>query len=143
MLKTTDSVGPAHASPYRTSFMHAFSKSQIAAGTATAVDYAVLFSLVEWAGVWYVVATAIGALAGALTNFVMNRQWSFRATHRHWSGQAVKYFLVSAGSMALNTGGVWAVTEGLKVHYAVSVILVSLLVGVGFNFPLHRYYVFK
>jgi hypothetical protein len=42
----------------------------------------------------------------------------------------------------LNTGGVYATTDGLGLHYAASVILVSLFVGFAYNYPLQRYFVF-
>lgn len=126
-----------------TSLFGSFSRSQISSAIATGVDYVLLFSLVEIFQLWYVLATALGALAGAVTNFAFNRHWSFRATHRQWHAQAVRYSLVSAGSLILNSGGVWMVTEYSGIHYSFSVIGVSIGVGVLFNFPMHRSYVFK
>jgi putative flippase GtrA len=127
----------------RTSLLGSFSRSQVAAAIATGVDFALLFLLTEAFGVWSVVAVALGALAGAITNFLLNRYWSFRAAHDYWRAQAFRYALSSAGSLVLNTAGVYAVTEGLRIHYAISVGVVSILVGVLFNFPLHRYWVFR
>lgn len=120
-----------------------FSRSQVAAAVATGVDFGLLFGLVEVFHLWYVVATALGALAGGITNFLMNRHWSFLATHRAASHQMWRYTWVSLASMGLNTLGVYAMTESLHIHYGISVLLVSTLVGVAFNFPLHRHYVFR
>ncbi len=125
------------------SFLASFSRSQVSAAVATGVDFAVLFGLVELFSVWYVLATAIGALAGAIANFVLNRHWSFEVGHQGWRGQAFRYTVVSAGSLAMNTLGVYVSTDGLGLHYAVSVIVVSLLVALIYNYPLQRYYVFK
>ncbi|MDR3606545.1 MAG: GtrA family protein [Oligoflexia bacterium] len=127
----------------RTTFLGSFSRSQVASAIATGVDYALLFSLVEIAHVWYVLATGLGAFAGALTHFILGRFWSFDATHRHWGPQAYRYALVSAGSLLLNCGGVYLLTGGLGIHYSISVVAMSILVGSAFNFPLHRYYVFR
>ena len=126
----------------RPGFLASFSRSQVAASLATVVDFGLVFLLVELFKVWYVLATALGALAGAVTNFLLNRHWSFRAAHRAWHGQAVKYGLVSGGSLGLNTLGVYVATDGFGLHYAASVILVSLVVGFAYNFPLQRYFVF-
>jgi putative flippase GtrA len=134
---------PSPPLPAQRSFLASFSRSQITSAFATAVDFGLLFSLVEVGHVWYVLATALGALAGAITNFLLNRHWSFDATHGKWEHQAVRYSLVSGGSLLLNSGGVWVVTAGLGIHYAVSVVVVSMLVGVAFNYPLQRYFVFK
>src|SRR5579859_298849 len=128
--------------PSRPGFLESFSRSQVAAFIASVIDYGLVFGLVELAHVWYVIAVATGAFAGALSNFLLNRHWSFRAAHRGWETQAFRYALVSGGSLALNTGGVYVTTDGLGLHYAASVILVSLLVGFAYNYPLQRYYVF-
>jgi putative flippase GtrA len=125
------------------SFIGALSRSQVSAAIATAVDFGLLFSLVELFHVWYVLATASGALAGAVTNFLLNRHWSFAAADQPQGRQAFRYFWVSGTSMLLNTGGVWLFTDALGFHYQYSVIVVSALVGFLFNFPMHRYYVFK
>lgn len=127
----------------RRSFFASFSRSQLSAATATATDFALFFSLVEFFGVWYVAARAMGNSAGAITNFLMNRHWSFAATETAWHRQALRYAWVSVGSMLLNSGGAWFFTEVLRIHYAISVVIVSGLVGILFNFPMHRYYVFR
>jgi putative flippase GtrA len=128
--------------PVRPGFLVSFSRSQVTAFLATVVDFGMVFGLVEIVKVWYVAATAIGAFSGAVTNFLLNRHWSFNAAHRGWGGQAFRYALVSGGSLALNTAGVYAVTDGLGLHYAASVILVSLFIGFAYNYPLQRYFVF-
>lgn len=139
-METTPSIAAAKARP---TFLASFTKSQTAAMVATAADWGILFALVEFFHVWYVLSVAIGAAVGAITNFVMNRHWSFEATHRHWKGQAVRYSIASGLSVLLNTGGVYALTEWYQVHYSISVFAVSIVVGIVFNYPLHRYFVFR
>ncbi len=120
-----------------------FSRAQISSFLATAVDYGILFLFVEVFHIWYVAATAWGAFFGAITNFLLNRHWSFRASEGKWIRQAYRYSIVSIGSLILNTLGVFLVTEYARVHYAVSVVLVAGAVGVLFNYPLHRHYVYR
>ncbi|MCM2324051.1 MAG: GtrA family protein [Oligoflexia bacterium] len=127
----------------RRNFLASFSRSQLSASAATAADFGILFTLVELFGVWYVLATALGTASGAITNFLLNRHWSFQATEARWDLQAAKYAQVAFGSMLLRSGGVYVATDLLGLHYSVSVVSVSLLVGFLFNFPLHRYYVFR
>jgi putative flippase GtrA len=129
--------------PKPPAFLSSFSRAQVASSVASALDYGTLFFLAEICHVWYVLATATGALTGAIVNFIINRHWSFQASHLHWRKQAQRYALVSTGSLLLNTSGVYLVTEYGRVHYAVSVILVSLAVGFLFNYPLHKNYVYR
>ena len=127
----------------RASLIATFSRSQVAAGVATAVDYVVLFGLVELFHVWYVIATAGGAFAGAVANFLLNRYWSFQASEGPWEEQAWRYTVVSGASLFLNAAGVYAVTELFSIHYAFSVLGVSVFIGVFFNYPLHHRYVYR
>lgn len=124
-------------------FWKSFGRAQIASFAASVVDFSVLFTFTEILHVWYVYSTGLGAAAGAVTNFLLNRFWSFEATHIHWGPQATRYALVSAGSLGLNMLGVYAITDGIGLKYGISKLVTAFLVGLLFNFPLHRRYVFK
>ena len=124
-------------------FSHTFLKSQITAVLATAVDFIVLFFLVEFFQVWYVSSAAIAAFCGALTGFLFGRHWAFIAKEDKWHHQASRYVIVAAGSMGLNTLGIYLITEGLSIHYMTSKVIISIIVAVGFNYPLHKYFVFR
>jgi len=123
-------------------FWQSFSRAQVASIAATLVDFGLLVLLVESWGVWYVLATGVGALTGAITNFLMNRHWSFEAGSSGWTGQALRYGLVSGGSLILNVAGVYLVTEAWGSPYAASKLVTALVVGWFFNYPLHRGFVF-
>ena len=119
-----------------------FSKAQLTALSATAVDFGALYSLVEHAHVHYVAATAMGAFAGAVTNFLLNRYWAFESRSDRIRLQGFRYGLVAAGSLGLNTGLVFFFTEFGRLRYLTSKVIAALLVGWVWNYPLHRYYVF-
>jgi putative flippase GtrA len=117
-------------------------RSQVASLTATIVDFTSMIFLVEIGHVWYIAATATGAFLGAVVNFILGRQWTFKAGDQAIHGQVVRYAVVSAVSLLLNSSGVYFFTDHLKIHYAISRAIVALLVGILFNFPLHRRFVF-
>lgn len=129
----------SQASALRATFL----KAQTAAALATALDFAVYVILVELASVWYVLAAAIGALCGAVSNFLLGRHWCFDAHAGHVYGQAWRYAWVSGLSLLLNTGGVYLLADGLGLHYLASRVLIAIVVAVLFNYPLQRFYVFK
>ncbi len=120
-----------------------FSKAQVSALAATVVDFGTLVFLVELLHAAYPFGVATGAFAGAITNFFLNRHWSFQAVGSPLRGQALRYVLVSAGSLVLNTLGVIFWTEALQLHYVQSKVLTAVLVGVLFNYPLHRDFVYR
>jgi putative flippase GtrA len=117
-------------------------RSQIASLSATAVDFGSLIFLVEVCGVWYVAATAMGAGLGAIVNFLLGRHWSFTADEQKVSGQALRYAAVAALSLVLNSLAVYLLTAYGDIYYALSRVIAAVLIGLLFNFPLHRRFVF-
>lgn len=117
-------------------------RSQIASLIATAVDFGSLIVLVEVAGMWYVAATATGAGLGAIVNFLLGRHWTFTAGEQSVGGQALRYAAVAVLSLALNSLIVYLLTAYWNIHYAISRIIAAILIGLLFNFPLHRRFVF-
>jgi putative flippase GtrA len=118
-------------------------RSQIASLSATLVDFGSLVFLVEIGRIWYVAATATAALLGASVNFFLGRHWSFVAEHDSIQGQALRYTAVAAASLVLNSSGVYLLTDHLGLHYLISKAITAILVGLLFNFPLHRRFVFR
>ena len=120
-----------------------FLRAQAAAATGTAVDFLVTVALVEGLHSWYLLATALGNAAGGLVNFYLGRHYVFQASQQRAPAQGWRYFLVWLGSMLLNAGGVYLFTHGLHANYLAGKVLVSLVVGVGFNYFLQLYFVFR
>jgi putative flippase GtrA len=118
-------------------------RHQVGAAVATAVDFTAMILLVERLGVSPVIATALGASLGAVTNFLLGRTWIFRRQTGHWAAQAGRYAAVSAASAGLNALGEHVVHDVARVQYVVARVLVSLAVGLLWNFPMHRCFVFR
>jgi putative flippase GtrA len=127
---------------FRSHFFTTFYQSQFAALVATGLDFATLIILVELFHVWYILATAIGALAGGITNFTISRHWVFKCKDEATLSQGTKYILVSASSLLLNVAGVYILTEWFELQYICSKVLTSIAVAFFFNYPLHRFFVF-
>jgi putative flippase GtrA len=127
----------------RTPLLTSLKRSQVAAALASAADYSTLLVLVELVRVWYVIGIAAGGTVGAITNFMLGRAWSFEATHGPVLKQALRYAITSGLSILLNTCGVFILKEYFHAPYLASKILISICVGLFFNFPMHRNFVFK
>ncbi|MCB9334580.1 MAG: GtrA family protein [Flavobacteriales bacterium] len=127
----------------RKAFFISFFQYSAAAIIATMVDFFTLIVLTEFFDVWYVASTAIGALFGAMTNFLVCRYWAFANSSNNLSNQIFKYILVSTGSMCLNTLFVFLLTDLTNINYAISKTITAILVAVFYNFTLQKYFVFK
>lgn len=117
--------------------------AQAAAFIGTVVDFIIVYVLTEWAGLWYVASNAIGATCGAITNFLLGRYWVFISTESKIHHQAFRYALVSAGSVILNTLGVYLLTEFTSLHYMYSKVIVAVFIAFFYNFVLQKNFVYK
>ena len=119
------------------------SQHQLSSLAATGVDYCVMILCVSVFGLGPVLGTVIGAFCGALTSFTLGRRWVFQAHEGDIRGQALRYAAVSALSLCANAGGEWLLVHRLHLHYIVARVITSMVVGIGWNFPMHRHFVFR
>jgi len=60
------------------------------------------------------------------------------------SAQGVRFFLVVCGSILLNTFGEYFFTEMIHIgHYMLARVVTAITVGLCYNFPMQRYFVFR
>lgn len=124
-------------------FFESFAKSQLSSVLATTVDFLVFIFLKDLLGVYYVWASGISAFFGAVVSFLLGRNWAFRRSDGKVSTQAFRYALTSGTSIILNTLGIYLITEHFGISPLISKIIISVMVGVFFNFLMYRYFVYK
>ena len=117
-------------------------RAQMVAVISTTVDFAVTILLKEGIGLSYVNAVAFGACCGAVTAFLLNRNWTFSATNHSPILQASRFALALAGSAALNTLGTWWVTETFGSHYLLSKTCVAVFIGLTYSWFILKFFVF-
>ena len=119
-----------------------FARHQAGGAIASVVDFGLMTAGVELAAMRPSLATALGALGGAITNFILARHLVFRAAAGVAWHQAARYAVVSMVSLLLNAAGEWLLAERLHVGYFGARLLVSAIVAIAWNFPMHRWFVF-
>lgn len=130
-------------STFKVPLITSFLRYNASAYTATFFDYGVFLFCLEILNIYYPIATFIGATTGATVAFLLGRNWTFRNKDEVITKQSMKFLAVVAGSILLNTLGVYLVTEYIGINEKISKIIVAVFVGVGYNFPMQRYFVFK
>jgi putative flippase GtrA len=120
-----------------------FFRYNLVAIIATMVDFGVFLFLSRILEVWYVSAAMAGAVSGGIVAFVFNRNWAFMGKDGKISMQALKYLLVWGGSITLNTLGLYLLVENTNISQVAAKIIVSVMVGYGFNFLMNRFYIFS
>ena len=119
-----------------------FCKAQLSAQMATIVDFTVSFLMAEAVGLWYVHASFLGALSGGVFNCGVNYRWVFQSQQLKKKYVALKYMLVWTGSILLNTGGTYLLTEWSGQYFMLAKVVVAVLIAFLWNYPLQRVFVY-
>ncbi len=120
-----------------------FQRAWVASAVATAVDYGTFTILVEVVGIYTGTSRALGAAIGAVTNFTLNKIYTFRTRDNSVLVEVPRYAAISLTSLLLNTVGVILLSEGLRWNPLVAAAVVGVAVSLGWNLPLHRLFVFR
>jgi putative flippase GtrA len=108
---------------------------------ATAADFLVASSIVYGLRGSPPIATVLGCMVGAVVSFVLTRIWAFDS-HAPWLPQLGRYAFVSAGTAALNGGGV-SMLALLNAPFWLAWWITRAVVFATWSYPLQRDFVFQ
>ncbi len=120
-----------------------FFKAQASSIMASSIDFISTVVMVELLKICALFAGAFGTIIGGIVNFVIGRHWVFNAKNGLVLKQVSRFVLVWMGSFALNFFGFVLMVKVLHRNYFFSKVLVSVLVGISYNYFLQEKYVFK
>ncbi|GAB2572832.1 GtrA family protein [Spirosoma areae] len=123
--------------------MHPFVKVQATSLLASAVDFLITIVGVSLWHSWYLSASLTGAVCGGLVNFVIARAWTFTASNQPVGLQFWRFVLVWLGNTGLNASGLFVATQVLGVQYLLAKLIISILVGVSYNYFFQKDFVFS
>lgn len=115
----------------------------VVAAVALAVDFGSLVALTEGAGLHYLVAAALGFLAGLVTNYLLSVHWVFgrrRLVDRR--AEFAVFAGVGVAGLVWNVALIAGFTELAGLHYAASKAVATVLVF-AWNFGVRRWLLFR
>ncbi|HTQ28656.1 MAG TPA: GtrA family protein [Puia sp.] len=123
--------------------MLTYIKAQAASIVGSLADYAMTLFLVEILHCWYLLGNFVGNITGAIMQFILCRNWAFTAAGEPVRPQVVKFILVWVGNLALSAAGVYSLTHFLGLNYIISKTIVSVFLGLTYNYLLQKWFVFS
>jgi len=108
----------------------------------TIADFGTMVACVELLRLSPVVATAIAATVGAVTNFILGRNWTYEGRSGRVQLQFARYVLVAAVSLGLNTGGEHLFANVIRLQYVLARVITAVIVSNAWNYPMQRFFVF-
>lgn len=106
-------------------------------------DYVAMVSCKEVVGIDAKDAIRISGALGAVVNFSLDRYWAFQKVDSPVGGQVWKFISVVLGGILLKPEATPFVSQVFGIDYKVGRLAVELVVSLGFNYPLQRYWVFR
>jgi putative flippase GtrA len=109
-----------------------FLRYAAAGAVGTALQYALLVALVQFAQAPAVAASTVGAVAGAVVNYALNHRWTFASTRGH--GQALPRFAaVALAGILVNAIVMAATIQLVGAHYlAAQVVATGVVLVAGY-----------
>jgi putative flippase GtrA len=120
-----------------------FIRIQIASILGSAVDYLITIILASFLDTYYLLANFTGNFLGGTIQFWLCRKWAFHAVAGRLNGQIFRFALVFSIGLALSAGGVFVLTRCAHLHYVLSKTIVSILLGVTYNYWFQKRFVFE
>ncbi|MBU7004246.1 MAG: glycosyltransferase family 2 protein [Theionarchaea archaeon] len=117
----------------------------IVGGIGVLLNLAILSLLVDYVGLWYMLAAVITFFIVAVNNFVWNKIWSFRDLRggiRIITSQITKFVGSSLVALGINLSVLYTMVEFLGVWYILGQI-VAICFAVVANFALNSLWVFR
>ncbi|OHA35019.1 MAG: hypothetical protein A3A22_02310 [Candidatus Taylorbacteria bacterium RIFCSPLOWO2_01_FULL_45_34b] len=93
----------------------------VSGGAGVAVYYIGLYTLTEFAHVWYVLSAIIAFVLNFLVNFTLMKLWTFRGKgSKEIKRQLVTYFIMAIGFLVANTTLLYVLVEYAHIQYLVA-----------------------
>jgi len=107
----------------------------------TVAHYAVLISLVQFAQITPVPATALGFITGALVNYGLNYRFVFRSSENH-AKSIPKFYMLALVGFVINNSVVAFLSNWAGLHYLVSQVIATGIVLL-WNFTGNKLWTFR
>lgn len=103
----------------------------ISGTTATLVNFAILYSLTEFVGLWYLFSSIIAFALAVLVSFFLQKFWTFGDDDREkMKQQIVMYYTVATINLGLNTAGMFVLVERFGIWYIFAQVIMTMAISV-------------
>lgn len=110
--------------------------------TGVAVDFGITYIFKEYAKVSKYIANSLGFCTAVVTNYLLNRYWTFGAGSEDVFVQFGTFLAVSLIGLLMNNSIIYLLSEKWKVNFYISKVI-AISVVVFWNFFVNYYYTFR
>lgn len=99
-------------------------------GVSLALDYAILYALTEWAGVYYLYSSAISFSVTVVFNYWLCVVYVFKGAGKQSLRQAIIFFTTGAVGLLLNQLCMWFFVAVAEFHYLIAKLGATVIVTI-------------
>ena len=99
-------------------------------GVSLLLDYAILFALTEWAGVYYLYSSAISFSVTVVFNYWLCIKYVFKGAKKQTPRQAIIFFVTGAVGLVLNQACMWFFVDVAELHYLIAKLGATVIVTI-------------
>jgi len=130
-------------SPKKSSLSAQLFRYFVVGGVAFVVDFALLYLLTEFAGLYYLFSASVAFMAGIAVNYALSVTWVFN--HRSIDNRMHEFAIftiIGILGLAFNAALMWFFTELAGLHYLESKMVAAVLIFL-FNFGARKALLFS
>jgi dolichol-phosphate mannosyltransferase len=106
------------------------------------VNFVIFTLLQKLTPVPLLVDNSIGFMAGGVSNYFLNRAWTFRSTG-HAGKEGAQFLTVSAIALGVSDGVFWLLQHSPLEHHYHTIWFIANVSSIFVNFFLNKYWTFK
>ena len=145
LLKQTKSVRDLLLTPTTNSWLQ-FCRYVLVGGTATLVDWAVLFAVTEFGHIHYLFSAVFGFMAGLITNFALSKWLVFNAkavqARVNPKAEFASYALIGVVGLGLTELILFVLTDFAKIYYMFAKAIATFIV-LFYNYAARKFLLYK
>jgi putative flippase GtrA len=119
-----------------------FVRYAIAGATGTLVDWGSFYTLVTIIQVHYQASLIVSFSLGAITNYILNKYFTFKDKSRQIVGQFSIFFTISIVSLIASMGIMFLFVDLILMHKVLSRIITTFIMLLA-NYIMHKYITFN
>ena len=97
-------------------------------GVSLLLDYAILFALTDWAGVYYLYSSAISFSVTVVFNYWLCVKYVFKGAKKQTTRQAIIFFSTGLVGLGLNQLCMWFFVDVARLHYLIAKLGATVIV---------------
>jgi putative flippase GtrA len=119
-----------------------FVKFGMVGASGVVVDFGITWILREIVGIHDYVANSLGFLCAVVSNYVLNRRWTFRSNDPAVAAQFIKFLLVALVGLILNNGIIYLLHGHAAMPFYTAKLMATGVVML-WNFAANNWFTFK